>query len=237
MPFGGTFQLRGHRAEPLMSYCEPSNKYVKNKACWRLAAMKYFIRERKASGSSFLSSISLLSLLPSVPTMETLALARPISCLDPCHLLLPGLLLPPDSTLVPETMPLLPFNLEGLLGFALSLCGERELWDCLSFHSSGSCHPFFPNFGFCLLFFPTLPLKAKAHSDFFTSCFCFFLFCVLNINQFLCLWKLKATYNPLSPLFPPALGDDSEALAESSRRLTWKELPSCKHLLGNPVIQ
>lgn len=95
-----------------------------------LAAMKYFIRECKASGSSFLGSISLMSLLPSVPTMETLVLAWSVSCLDPCHLLLPGFLLPPDSILVPEMMPLLPFNLERLLGFALpalSVCGKRAL--------------------------------------------------------------------------------------------------------------
>lgn len=55
-------------------------------------------------------------------------------------------------------------------------------------------------------------------------------FYAVNINQFLCVWKLKAIYISKTP----ALQDESEVLAESPRRLTWKRAPISQTFVGAP---
>lgn len=141
----------------------------------------------KESASSFLSSVSVMSFFH--------------LSLPPRHLFTPGLfpawipatshcltcyLLPPDPTSAPDGSgchsSIQLGVASGFLHHLPFLFWGAEIFLKITFqcHSIVSCHPFFPNFGFCLVFFLKLLAKRKSSKWLLYFLVCFFFLLLLT---------------------------------------------------------
>lgn len=142
-------------------------------------------KDIKESGSSPLSSVSLTPPFPSAPPRRhlfTLSLFPAwISATSYC---LTFYLLPPTPSLVPDNsgchFSVQPGRAFQFLQHLPSLFRGLEIFfHCLACHSNVSYLPFFPNLGFCLLFFLKSHVKCQSIKGLLYLWFCFsFLLCL-----------------------------------------------------------